>query len=108
MNIRERFEFECVESLNRLVSLSELQDGWDCGEGFALCSESLDCFERFVNSYWNEKVPEDVSLFLTSSGNLEIQWDEGNLEIDFEFFDNHIEYFILMEGVFEIEGTISY
>lgn len=89
--------------VQRFEEFKRYHDGWDYGRGKALSPRSVATFEAFLR-----QVPElsavEPSLFLTSEGNLQLGWEDGEggvVEVD--FLPDGVEYYIDTTGE---EGTV--
>lgn len=89
--------------VQRFEEFKRYHDGWDYGRGKALSPRSVATFEAFLR-----QAPElsavEPSLFLTSEGNIQLGWEDGEggiVEVD--FLPDGVEYYIDTAGE---EGTV--
>lgn len=92
-----------VTRLRRMEDLIAVEEGWDTQGGKRLNPESLAMFMRFTERFG--KVADDLAIFMTNEGNLEVNWStwntvaktqcRGNLtkHCTLTFFANHIDVY---------------
>lgn len=93
--------------VQRFEEFKRYQDGWDYGRGKVLSPRSVATFETFLR-----QIPElaaiEPSLFLTTEGNMQLGWEDGNGNImEVDFLPDGIEYYIAAtneEGLVRLEA----
>lgn len=91
-----------VGGVRRLADFARYGDGWNGVGSYGLQKESLENFERFFGS--PDFAPDDVAVFMSSSGNVVANWlKEGGL-IELEFAKADLHYFIEKN---DLEGSVA-
>jgi len=93
-----------INALNRFEAFRDVAAGWDCGKGRALNPESEETLSLFLEAFASLQ-GINASLFLTTSGNLELQWeDDQGKSVEAEFFSDRVEAYLERDDT-EIDVT---
>ena len=90
-------------NVERFNDFSKYNSGWDGKDAEPLKRGSVSTFNRFF-AIINPSLCPELSIFLSSSGNLEAMWDNpigGDIELG--FLPNSIEYYFSSPN---IEGSV--
>lgn len=88
--------------VSRIERFIKIEKGWDSGKGESFSKASLGVLDNFLVKYERFPAGNIPSVFLTNSGNIQIEWEdlEGN-NVEVEFFEKHFEYYF---GATDEEG----